>query len=82
MITLSPASLPAATYGTSYSVTIAASGGTTPYTYSVSTGSLPAGLTLNGGTGAISGVPTVTGSFSFTIEATDSNSFTGTRTTR
>jgi hypothetical protein len=78
-ITLSPTSLPAATYSASYSVTIAASGGTAPYAYSVSTGSLPAGLTLNNGTGALSGVPTVTGSFSFTIEATDNYSFTGTQ---
>jgi len=79
LITLNPTSLPAATYGASYSATITASGGTAPYTYSVSTGSLPAGLTLNSGTGAISGVPAATGSFSFIIEATDSYSFTGTQ---
>ncbi len=77
-ITLAPTSLPAATYGTSYSSTITASGGTAPYTYAISTGSLPAGLTLSA-PGTISGVPTVTGIFGFTIKATDSQSFTGTQ---
>ncbi|MGD0894251.1 MAG: Ig-like domain repeat protein, partial [Terracidiphilus sp.] len=78
-ITLSPASLAAATYGTSYSVTITASGGTAPYTYSVSTGSLPTGLTLSA-SGTISGAPTETGTYSFTIKAIDSNRFTGLHT--
>ena len=78
-ITLSPTLLPAATYDTDYSVTIMASGGTPSYTYSVSAGSLPAGLALNSGTGVLSGVPTVTGSFSFTIKATDSNNLNGTQ---
>jgi sugar lactone lactonase YvrE len=77
-ITLSPTSLPAATYETAYSATITASGGTAPYTYSASTGSLPAGLTLSP-SGKISGTPTVTGSFSFTIKATDSNNLNGTQ---
>jgi len=78
-ITLSPTSLPNATYETAYSATITASGGTTPYTYSAtSTGSLPAGLTLIT-SGTISGTPTVTGSFSFTIKATDSNDLNGTQ---
>jgi len=75
-ITLSPASLPAAIYETAYSVVIMASGGTAPYTYAVSAGSLPAGLTLSA-SGTISGVPRVTGSFSFTIKATDSNDLDG-----
>jgi hypothetical protein len=50
---------------------IAVSGGTPPYTFSVATGTLPAGLTLNPSTGAITGTPTATGTF--TIEATDAN---------
>jgi YVTN family beta-propeller protein len=49
---------------------IAVTGGTQPYTFSVATGSLPAGLTLNTSTGAITGTPTATGAF--TIQATDS----------
>lgn len=70
-ITVSPGSLPAATVGASYSQTFTASGGTATYSYAVFSGSLPAGLTLTGA-GVLSGVPTEGGSFSFTVQATDS----------
>ncbi len=46
-------------------------GGTAPYTFSVATGTLPAGLTLNASTGAITGTPTAAGTF--TIQVTDAN---------
>ncbi|HQR21874.1 MAG TPA: putative Ig domain-containing protein [Burkholderiaceae bacterium] len=72
-ITVSPASLPNGTSGTAYSRTISASGGTGTYSYSVSAGSLGAGLALNAATGVISGTPTTTGARSFTIRATDGN---------
>ncbi len=75
-ITLSPASLPAPTVGAAYSQTVTASGGGTPYTYGVTSGALPAGLTLSPG-GAISGTPTAGGTFSFTVTATDAGNFTG-----
>ncbi len=70
-IVLSPATLPAATTGTAYVQTFASGGGTSPYSYSVSSGALPAGLVLSSG-GLLSGTPTVSGSFSFTVTATDS----------
>jgi hypothetical protein len=57
--------------GQSYSQTNVASGGTTPYTYSVSAGTLPAGTTLNSTTGTVSGTPTAAGAFSYTIKVTD-----------
>jgi glucose/arabinose dehydrogenase len=76
-ITLSPSTLPDGEVGTPYSETVSASGGNPPYTYSVSSGSLPTGLTLNSTTGEISGTPTVGGSFNFTITATDSDTCTG-----
>ncbi len=57
--------------------TFAASGGISPYTYSVFSGALPAGLTLNASTGALSGTPTAFGAFSFAIRATDSATGTG-----
>lgn len=47
------------------------SGGTSPYTYSVTTGSLPPGLSLNTSTGQITGTPTTAGSYAATIRATD-----------
>ncbi|MFN7976198.1 MAG: putative Ig domain-containing protein [Acidobacteriota bacterium] len=76
-ITLSPAALPSGNVGTPYSQTVTASGGTAPYTYSVSAGTLPTGLALNAGSGVISGTPSATGTFNFTITATDVNSCTG-----
>ena len=78
-ITVSPASLPAATVGSAYSQTISGGGGTAPYTFAVTAGALPAGLTLNASTGALSGTPTAGGTFNFTVTATDANSFTGSR---
>ena len=56
---------------------MAGSGGTSPYSYAVSAGALPAGLSLNTSTGAITGTPSAAGSASFTITATDSNSVSG-----
>jgi hypothetical protein len=53
-----------------YMVVLAALGGTTPYTWSRTSGSLPTGLTLSS-TGQISGTPTVAGSFPFTVQVSD-----------
>ncbi|HJW03531.1 MAG TPA: Ig-like domain-containing protein, partial [Azospira sp.] len=73
-ITVTPTTLPVpATVGTAYSQAFTASGGMSPYTYAVASGSLPAGLTLNSSTGVLSGTPTAAGSFIFSISATDSN---------
>jgi hypothetical protein len=57
---------------------ITVTGGTAPFTFSVATGTLPAGLTLNASTGAITGTPTAAGSF--TIKVTDANGLTATVT--
>jgi len=70
---LTPTTLAAGTQGAAYSATITASGGTLPYTYAVSAGSLPTGVTVNNSTGALSGTPTVYGNFNFTVTATDSS---------
>jgi hypothetical protein len=58
--------LPAALAGTKYAQTLTASG-TTPITWSLTTGALPPGLALNGSTGLISGTPTAQGAVSFTV---------------
>jgi WD40 repeat protein len=65
--------LPGATAGTAYTATLTATGGTAPLAWSVSAGSLPAGLTLNASSGAISGTPTTAGSSSFTAQVTDAS---------
>jgi subtilisin-like proprotein convertase family protein len=80
VITLSPASLPAATVGAAYNQTIAAEGGTGPYAFAVSAGTLPPGLMLASATGVVSGSPTVPGSFTFTVTATDALGCHGTAT--
>jgi hypothetical protein len=59
-------------FGKTYSQTNVAGGGTMPYAYSVSAGTLPAGTELNISTGAVSGTPTTPGAFSYTIKATNS----------
>jgi Putative Ig domain len=71
---VTPTSLPAGTDGTAYSQTLHASGGTPGYRWSISSGSLPTGLTLADGSGVISGKPTVSGTFNFTVTVNDSSS--------
>ena len=75
---VSTTSLSAGTVGTAYSATLAATGGKTPYAWSISTGSLPAGLTLSSA-GAISGTPTAAGTASFTVQVKDANNLTATK---
>lgn len=53
-----------------------ASGGITPYAYSISSGSLPTGMSIDGGTGAITGTPTAAGTYSFVVRVTDAASQT------
>ena len=66
-------SLPSGTAGNSYSATLAATGGITPYSWSITSGTLPAGLTLNASTGAISGTPTAAASnTALTFQVSDS----------
>ncbi len=69
-LVITTAALPGGTQGTAYTATLAATGGTPPYTWSIASGTLPAGLTLNAGTGAISGTPTAAGTSNFTVQVT------------
>ena len=71
-ITTTMNALPDALKSRSYSQTLQAVGGIGAYTWRVSDGALPAGLTLNSSTGAITGKPPDRGVFIFTVEARDS----------
>ncbi|MGH9753669.1 MAG: putative Ig domain-containing protein [Blastocatellia bacterium] len=76
-ITLDPPLLPNGAAGSPYNWSITATGGSGIYNYSVSSGTLPAGLTLNPTTGALSGAPTASGAFNFAVRATDSGGCSG-----
>lgn len=69
-LTIATSSLPSATVGTPYSVTLAATGGSSPYSWSFSSGKMPAGLALSS-SGIISGTPTAAGTFSIGLTVRD-----------
>ena len=71
--------LPAATVGAAYNATVAVTGGTAPYTFSVASGQLPQGVALSDTSGTISGTPTTGGSFNFALSVSDSKSITKTQ---
>ena len=77
-LTIMTAGIPSGTSNSSFSTVLTASGGTPPYTWSMVSGTLPAGLSLSG-TGTIAGTPTATGSFSFTVQVKDAAGLTATR---
>jgi hypothetical protein len=70
--TITTTSLPQGQQGSSYSAALAASGGTLPYTWSITAGNPPSGLTLSS-TGQLSGLPLVAGTYNLTISVTDAN---------
>jgi hypothetical protein len=78
-LTITTTSLPDGTTGSAYSQTLAAIGGTTPYSWSITAGTLPAGLALNATSGAITGNPTTVGSSTFTVTVTDATRTTATQ---
>lgn len=73
-LTMSSGAIPTATVGEQFFANPAASGGAHPYTWSVSAGSLPAGLSLNSSTGALTGTPSTVGSSTFALTVVDSGS--------
>jgi Putative Ig domain len=70
-LVVSTSGLPSAVVGSSYLAQLSATGGAGSYSWSLSSGSLPAGLSLNPTTGVISGTPTAAGTSSVTVAASD-----------
>ena len=71
-VSVNPVTVPNGTVGIAYSQVITGGGGAAPYSFAITAGALPAGLTLSPG-GTLSGTPTAGGAFNFTITATDSS---------
>ena len=69
--------LPGADKDVAYTHTLTATGGVTPYVWSLSIGSLPTGITLNSSTGVLSGTPTTAGNTNVTFKVTDANNSFG-----
>ncbi|MHA7199128.1 putative Ig domain-containing protein, partial [Arthrobacter alkaliphilus] len=80
-LTITTTSLPAATAGTAYRATLSDAGGTGPYTWTITTGTLPPGLTLEPTNGTITGIPTQAGTSNLTITVTDNHNSTTALTT-
>ena len=73
---ITTSSLPAVVVGNYYSQPLSMLGGTPSYTWSIASGSLPPGILMSPSTGSISGIPTGTGTFSFTVRLTDATGAT------
>jgi hypothetical protein len=73
-LAITTSSLLSGALGSTYSNSLQASGGTAPYSWSITSGSLPTGVTLAAATGIITGTPTASGTFSFTATAADASS--------
>lgn len=74
-IVIDPPALPGGTAGTAYSATLSATGGVSPYSFSLLAGALPVGVSFSSA-GVFSGTPTTAGTFNVTVRATDANGFT------
>ena len=76
--TITSTTMPDAAAGAPYSLTLTASGGTSPYSWSVSSGALPVGLTLSSD-GIVSGTPSTAGSSTFSVTVVDSDNLAATQ---
>jgi Putative Ig domain len=80
VLTITTSSLPGGTTGLAYSSSLAATGGTAPYTWSIASGVLAPGLSVGTTTGQISGSPTTAGAYNVTMQAQDAAGRTASKT--
>jgi hypothetical protein len=78
-LVITTTSLPLGARGLPYSAQVSATGGEPAYSWSLSAGSLPSGVTLNASTGLISGTPSISGTFNFTVMVRDQGGRSATR---
>ncbi len=78
-VTITTGIIPTAIRGAAFSQLVTAMGGKPPYTWAVTSGALPGGLSLASATGFISGTPSAIGDFGFTVTATDADSHTASK---
>ena len=78
-LTITTTSLPEAVNGSAYSPTIQVTSGTAPFTWSITSGALPADLLLDPTSGTISGIPTTNGTSNFVIKVVDTNGASATQ---
>jgi len=81
-LAITTTSVPQATYKKAYTTTLKATGGTLPYDWKVVSGTHPAGIALNAGTGAFYGTPTKGGTYPLTFSVTDSSKPAQTKTVK
>ncbi len=74
-LTITTDSLPSGTLGTQYSYTLAAGNASGTLIWQLISGDIPAGLSLNRSTGTISGTPTLSGTFAFTVEVSSGGQY-------
>lgn len=72
-LTVTTAGLNSATIGQKYNATLAATGGTAPYRWSLVGGQLPPGVDMSG-SGAITGTPSTNGTYTFAVQVSDASS--------
>ncbi|WP_216363487.1 putative Ig domain-containing protein [Subtercola boreus] len=70
---------PSGEVGVAYSRMLTVTNGTSPFTWSVSAGALPPGLTLGTSSGVLAGTPTTAGSYTFTVQIVDASAQTASR---
>jgi hypothetical protein len=77
ILTIAPSTLPAGAVGTTYSQTLSVLSGTGPFSWQISSGSLPPGISLGPASGSsipLSGKPTIAGTYTFTVAVSDATS--------
>jgi len=72
-VAITTTALPSGQVGSPFAATLSATGGSGAFTWSVTSGTLPSGLSLSASSGSLSGTPTTAGTATFTVRASDAS---------